>query len=245
MHDYPLRLRDAVDPVEVLYFLGSWELAESPRCRLMEKMPLCLTVLGEAESKDHYCLGPDARCFFWSEYTPFEHTKGLRWNYSATNKLITNLKKKMDRQGQTDWPYKKQAIHEIAQTFSATWRWPELHQAHGAALIPVPPSKPRASPMYDNRMLKVLNEIVDKAGVNLDIRDCLSFSGKYAASHEANARPTPDELYADLSLDNVAGKIDVQPGVIFVFDDMLTTGAHYVATCRMWHGSKSTHFCEH
>lgn len=29
-HDYPLRLRDASEPVEMLYFLGSWELAESP-----------------------------------------------------------------------------------------------------------------------------------------------------------------------------------------------------------------------
>ncbi|CCN16709.1 DNA-processing protein DprA [Bordetella bronchiseptica] len=29
--DYPSRLRDAVEPVEMLYFLGSWELAESPR----------------------------------------------------------------------------------------------------------------------------------------------------------------------------------------------------------------------
>lgn len=30
-HDYPARLRDAVDPIELLYFLGSWELAEAPR----------------------------------------------------------------------------------------------------------------------------------------------------------------------------------------------------------------------
>ena len=30
-HDYPTRLRDAVEPVELLYFLGSWELAEAPR----------------------------------------------------------------------------------------------------------------------------------------------------------------------------------------------------------------------
>lgn len=29
--DYPARLRDAREPVEVLYFLGSWELAEAPR----------------------------------------------------------------------------------------------------------------------------------------------------------------------------------------------------------------------
>lgn len=29
--DYPDRLRDAVEPIEVLYFMGSWELAEAPR----------------------------------------------------------------------------------------------------------------------------------------------------------------------------------------------------------------------
>lgn len=29
--DYPQRLRDAKEPVEFLYFLGSWELAEAPR----------------------------------------------------------------------------------------------------------------------------------------------------------------------------------------------------------------------
>lgn len=31
MHDYPNRLRDATEPIEMLYFLGSWELAEAPR----------------------------------------------------------------------------------------------------------------------------------------------------------------------------------------------------------------------
>jgi DNA processing protein len=31
MYDYPSRLRDAAEPVEILYFLGSWELAEAPR----------------------------------------------------------------------------------------------------------------------------------------------------------------------------------------------------------------------
>lgn len=30
-HDYPSRLRDATEPVEMLYFMGSWELAEAPR----------------------------------------------------------------------------------------------------------------------------------------------------------------------------------------------------------------------
>lgn len=29
--DYPNRLRDATEPIELLYYLGSWELAEAPR----------------------------------------------------------------------------------------------------------------------------------------------------------------------------------------------------------------------
>jgi hypothetical protein len=63
-------------------------------------------------------------------------------------------------------------------------------------------------------------------------RDCLTFSGAYAASHETDDRPTPDELYNELSFDNGAGKAGNPPGLIFLFDDMLTTGAHYVATTR-------------
>lgn len=30
-YDYPSRLRDATEPVEILYYLGNWELAEAPR----------------------------------------------------------------------------------------------------------------------------------------------------------------------------------------------------------------------
>jgi DNA processing protein len=29
--DYPVWLRDAIEPIELLYFIGNWELAESPR----------------------------------------------------------------------------------------------------------------------------------------------------------------------------------------------------------------------
>lgn len=31
MADYPARLRDAAEPIELLYYLGHWELAEAPR----------------------------------------------------------------------------------------------------------------------------------------------------------------------------------------------------------------------
>jgi hypothetical protein len=189
-------------------------------------MPPRLTEVGALERPDHYHLPADARCYFWGEYTPYEHTNGKKWDFSQTNKLVSNFKKKLERKGMVDWPYKRQATQQIVSCFAQNWKWGDLHENHRVTLIPVPPSKARTDAAFDSRMLDVLKGIAAIAGVALDIRDCLSFSGKYAASHEVNERPTPDELFADLSFSQAAGKTNLQPGVIFRFDDMLTTGAH-------------------
>lgn len=195
-------------------------------------MPPRLTEVGALERPDHYHLPADAKCYFWGEYTPREHVDGPVWEYSDTNRLITNFKKKMERKGLGDWHYKTEAIDYVARAFSKFWKWADLHKKHHVALIPVPPSKTRTDPLFDPRMLDMLTAVAKHAGVQLDIRDCLSFSGKYGASHEADNRPTPDDLYGELALDPVAGKIHTAPGTIFLFDDMLTTGAHYVAATR-------------
>jgi hypothetical protein len=100
---------------------------------------------------------------------------------------------------------------------------------HRVMLVPIPPSKARGNPVYDPRMNEILLAIGRNLGVQLDIRDCLSFSGQYGASHETDDRPTPDQLHEDLTFDPVVGRLAEQPGLIFVFDDMLTSGAHYLA----------------
>ncbi len=87
-------------------------------------MPPRLTLVGELERPDHHYLPAGARCCFWGEYTPQRHVDGPVWQYSETNALITNFKKKMDRQGKADWRYKGQAIDTIAHAFSRFWKWP-------------------------------------------------------------------------------------------------------------------------
>lgn len=196
-------------------------------------MPSRLTEIGAHERPDHFHLPEDSKCYFWGEYTPYEHTGGKKWNFSATNQLVSNFKKKLDRKGQPDWQYKGHATQRIAIAFSQFWKWPNLHANHRVALIPVPPSKARTDPLYDGRMLDVLSGIEGHVKLGLDIRDCLAFSGKYAASHESAARPTPDDLFAELSFNAAAGRPGQPPGVIFLFDDMLTTGAHHVAVTRL------------
>ena len=194
-------------------------------------MPPRLTVVGDLERPDHSHLPEDAVCYFWGEYTPRRHIDGPAWNYSPTNQLVSNFKKKMDRRQQPDWRYKLAAIQEIAVAFAGFWDWQALHQ-QGVALIPVPPSKARNDPLYDPRMLQMLNALQARTGLPLDVRDCLSFSGIYGASHENEERPTPAQLYAALSFDAVAGRVNSPPSAILLFDDMLTTGAHFVAASR-------------
>lgn len=196
-------------------------------------MPQRLTEVSTLEYPDHAHLPQGARCFFWGEYTPYEHTDGKNWDYSTTNQLISNLKKKMDRREQYDWRYKVAAIQQVSDAFARFWHWNNLQSQFRVCLIPVPPSKARTDAMYDPRMVHILHGIARRTGVALDIRDCLSFSGRYAASHSQQVRrPTPDELYQELAFDAQAGKPTAPPGVIFLFDDMLTTGAHYVAANR-------------
>lgn len=50
-------------------------------------MPPRITQVGDLERADHYHLPADAACFFWGEYTPYEHTDGKKWNFSPTNQL--------------------------------------------------------------------------------------------------------------------------------------------------------------
>ena len=194
------------------------------------KMPSRLTEVGQLERKDHYHLPADARCYFWGEYTPFDHTNGLNWDYSSTNKIISNFKKKMDRKCYSDWHYKQEAIQEVALEFSKFWKWQQLYNC--VALVPMPPSRSRTDAMFDPRMMDMLKCLSGNVGLQLDIRDCLSFSGRFEASHISGNRPTPEILLNELSFCSVAGRTSNIPEAIFLFDDVLTTGAHYCAATR-------------
>jgi hypothetical protein len=51
------------------------------------------------------------------------------------------------------------------------------------------------------------------------------------AAHESTARPSPDEIAAHYVIDERC--VEPTPSVIGVFDDLLTTGAHFVAIKRI------------
>lgn len=189
-----------------------------------------LQLVGDIERPQHYFLEKDHRCYFWGEYTPWEYTEGKRWDYSDTNRLIANFKKGMDRQGKEDWHHKQEAIQTIGRRFARFWKWQALHE-RGVILVPVPPSRRVGDPLYDNRITEMLRVVRGASGVDLDVRELLVSNGSIPASHTASHRPSPQQIYDSLSLSPVEAAMPI-PNIIYLFDDVLTTGAHFVACLR-------------
>ena len=193
-------------------------------------MPNKFSLLTEAQRGEHSHFPAGVDCAYWGEYTSYEHTGGKLADFSSTNRLVSNLKKTMDRRDKSDFRYKKHAIIQCAGALIRLVDWDEVKQKR-IVFVPIPPSRARGDINYDARMVDILN-FVKKSRPVLDIRDCLSFDGRHVASHKANARPTIDELYDALQFDGKTARVTDPPGEIVLFDDMLTTGAHFVAVSR-------------
>lgn len=167
--------------------------------------------------RDHYYLGDDDQVYFFGEYSA---RKGFA--HSGTNQLIINLKKNPDRRGRPEWRYKEEAIAACSAMLQSSLSMEAVLQAR-VTFVPMPPSKAKADPMYDDRMLRVALGIDPR----LDVRELLVCRQSMQASHKSDSRPKPPELAANMAVDEIWAK--VPPTSIILLDDVLTTGAHFVA----------------
>ena len=138
-----------------------------------------------------------------------------------TNQLIFNLKKSPDRRGRAEWRYKEQAIRDVARALRAAIKQEYLDTI---TFVPIPPSKVKADPLYDDRMTRVLEAI--RPEPPLDIRELIAQTASTQAAHEGEHRPSPSEMETRYAVDVV---LAYPPHIIFIVDDMLTTGAHFRA----------------
>ncbi len=113
--------------------------------------PRRATAVDELTRPDHYYLDEDDRCAFIGEYTA-----RAGYQHSETNRLILNLKKGMDRRDKRDWRYKGMAIRQAGGTFAAVLNERTLDDY---TFVPIPPSKAREAPGYDDRMVQVVRAI--------------------------------------------------------------------------------------
>lgn len=155
-----------------------------------------------------------------------EYTSGRGFTHSETNRLILNLKKAPDRRGRTEWRYKEEAIRQVAREFRESLT---LQRLHSVTFVPMPPSKRKDDPLYDDRMLRVLHAFDEER--HLDIRELLVLAESTEPAHATAARPSIEQLIANLEIEEDFSH--PPPTSIALVDDVLTTGAHFVAAKRV------------
>jgi predicted amidophosphoribosyltransferase len=164
-----------------------------------------LQKIDEGFLSEHSCLVPVDCCYFIGEY--------------ASKQGFGNL---------PEWPYKGEAILKIASWLMSTTVWQNLKSA---TWVPIPPSKIKSDPQYDNRLWQVLLKMKEKES-SLDIRELLlAQSSRKAAHNPGEIRPNINNHLNNFILDS--SQKDPQPRGIILFDDIITSGASFKAAQRM------------
>lgn len=168
---------------------------------------------------DHWYLAEEDCCFFLGEYVPY-----VGPGYSEVNQLVYNFKKSPERKNRPEYNYKKEAIRRIAQMFQESL---PIEWLMTLTLVPIPPSKTKNDPLHDTRILDMLYMLQTRIGLKLDIRELIIQTESTPASHESDERPSPKELMGNWLINNEVA--EPRPKKIALFDDLITTGAHFKA----------------
>lgn len=180
--------------------------------------PSRLTRIDELTRGDHNHLQPEDECLFFGDYTA---RKG--WAHSATNQLILNFKIPAEYKGTGRWPHKQRAIRTVSGLFSGAIG----NRFSALTLVPVPPSKLRTDPDYDDRMMDMLRGLTDPAGSTVDVRELVVQTLPMAAAHSSASRPPPEAWENVYAIDETLAAPD--PAWIAIMDDLLVTGCRFRA----------------
>lgn len=176
-----------------------------------------LQKVDEISLPNHYYLSNDDECYFILSYTSNKDFK-----YSDENSLISNLKKDVSKKGTPEYKYKEDAINKCAK-YLRELNIPEVF-SDNITLVPIPPSKTKDDPQYDDRLMQILSSAFNE---DIDIKELIIQGKSTEATHKSEERLKPDDIKNNYKIDNDI-KDDVKDTII-LFDDMLTTGAHFIA----------------
>lgn len=185
---------------------------------------MALLQIDDTTRGDHYFLRADDFCWYGGDYT-------ARGGYgcSPINNLVSNFKKSVLKRGLPEYQYKERAIAQVGREFANSFAAQAFRQA---TFVPVPPSKARNHPEFDDRIIQALGQMANVVRashqIEADIRELVVQQGSYVASHLNPAnRMRPDDL---IPLYAINEPLAVRrPTHLIVVDDVLTTGSHFVA----------------
>jgi len=172
--------------------------------------------IDDQNRSDHSDLTADDECYFLFEYTSHKN-----YSFSKTNSLISNLKKRPSLRHTLQYQYKTNAIRGCGELLSAAIN---MQWLAGATLVPVPPSKVRTDPEYDDRILRICRAIQNA----VDVRELVVQRHTLPADHESGGhRLSVEDLLDAYAIDESVA--DPAPQSIGIVDDVLTNGRHFRA----------------
>lgn len=176
-----------------------------------------LQKIDEISFPDHPFIKEEDECYFILSYTSHKS-----YNYSDDNNTIINLKKTVDKKGTPEYKYKEKAIKQCAEYLMDIDV--ENIFSKEITLVPIPPSKCKEDPLYDDRLIQILKIAL---GDKIDIKELIVQKESTKSVHFTEARLTIDQIKSNYKIDDEI-KDNIKDTII-LFDDVLTTGAHYVA----------------
>ena len=181
-------------------------------------MPTTLLKIDPSNIGDHYYLQEENECFFFYEYTARQG-----YAHSPGNQFVSNLKKSVLLRGSAQYHYKEQDITRAGiMLHMVLKRAPDI--LPNATVCPIPPSKIATHPEYDDRIARIVAAACRNTAA--EARELIVQTESYESSHTqaSGQRKKPEELEAIYRL------VDPAPRpVVILVDDVLTTGAHFVA----------------
>ncbi|WP_392471393.1 hypothetical protein ACF3OC_08385 [Sphingobacterium cellulitidis] len=177
--------------------------------------------IDELTRPDHSFLDENDDCFYFAEYP----TGKKEDNYNnPVYSLINNIKKPVSQKNQ---PYYKYKIRDIQRCSKALV---DIFNKYGDigeyTIVPVPPSKTKNNPNYDPRLMDILSGLTTTFN-NADVRELIVAKSDMTPSHESSIRPSINKLKSNYMIDE--GLIQGCRKDIILFDDVLTSGAHFKA----------------
>lgn len=186
-------------------------------------MPIRLQKIDNLTLPDHCYLDQRDECYYLFEYTPRQ-----QGSYDSVSNFIFNLKKPVDRKGRPEYRYKERAISQAGDylrlVLNEEW-------ISSAMLVPIPCSKTKQNPLYDDRILRILGRMT--RGLTCDVRELIVQTADLESFH-GGCRMRPAQLRQYYALDRALCECD-QPPEVTVFDDLLTTGSHFKAVQSVIH----------
>jgi len=174
--------------------------------------------IDESTRREHYFLSDDDTCYYFGEYCA---RRGVA--YGITSSLVHDLLELRDAAIPKQEFRKDRALSRVAQWLGSAFDPQSLPLA---TFVPLPKSGCGILTDDDDRMYRILR----RSGEGLDIRKMLELAKGGAALDVGSVRSGPDVLYENLRV--VQSLTEPRPRAVFLVDDVLTTGANFIAGKR-------------